>query len=151
MLSDSAAAEDAAQEACARALSAIDTLRRPDRFVPWFYRIVVNEAKRRLRATAREVSFETGLADSQDSSCDEASKHADRIDVRRAINALEPALRAAIVLRHYLGMSSAEIGQILCISPVTARWRLMVAHRKLRALLKPATGPEFQVAEELCR
>ncbi len=151
MLNDSAAAEDAAQEACARALGAIDTLRSLERFAPWFYRIAVNEAKQRLRITAREVPLERGLGDRRDPSYDQVAKRADRMDVRRAIEALEPALRTTIVLRYYFGMSSAELGRILSISPVTARWRLMVAHRKLRAVLEPDAGGKLEVAEERCR
>jgi len=60
--------------------------------------------------------------------------------VRRAIDALEPSLRAAVVLRYYFGMNSAEIGSILSTSPVTVRWRLMRAHQKLRELLEPGRG-----------
>lgn len=145
-----AAAEDAAQAACARALGALDTLRSPERFAPWFYRIVVNEAKQRLRTTARELPFE-GLDDRSDAWRDEIDAQTDRIDVRRAIDALEPGLRATIVLRYYFGMTSAEIGRILSTSPVTARWRLMIAHRTLRALLTPAAGPDFTIVEEPCR
>jgi len=153
MLSESAAAEDAAQEACARALSAIHTLRRPESFATWFYRIVVNEAKQRLRATARERPIQTGLRDPREPAYDDAGGQDDRIDVRRAIDALDPALRVTIVLHYYFGMSSAEIARIVGTSPVTARWRLMVAHRKLRALLAPgrgAAGAPIRRAEELC-
>jgi len=141
MLSESAAAEDAAQEACARALSAIHTLRRPESFATWFYRIVVNEAKQRLRATARERPIQTGLRDPREPAYDDAGGQDD------------PALRVTIVLHYYFGMSSAEIARIVGTSPVTARWRLMVAHRKLRALLAPgrgAAGAPIRRAEELC-
>jgi len=151
MLKNAAAAEDVAQAACARALDALGTLRRSDRFASWFLRIVVNEAKQMRRATARELPFEPGLADRPASWRDEILAHDDRLDVRRAIDALEPGLRATIVLRYYFGMSSAEIGRILATSPVTVRWRLMVAHRKLRALLEPAVATEFTIAKEPCR
>ena len=151
LLGDAAAAEDAAQSACVRALGGLDTLRRCDRFAPWFYRIVVNEAKQRLRTTARELPLEAILGERPASWRDEMSTHDDRIDVRQAIDALEPGLRATIVLRYYFGMSSAEIGRILSTSPVTARWRLMLAHRKLRAFLEPAASRDFAVAEEPCR
>jgi len=62
-------------------------------------------------------------------------------------------LRLTVVLHYYFGMSSAEIARIADPSPVTARWRLMVAHRKLRALLGPGragSGPTIRRAEELC-
>ncbi len=151
MLGNAAAAEDAAQSACARALVALPTLRRSDHFAPWFYRIVANEAKQLRRATARELPLESALDDRPASWQHEMGAHDDRIDVRRAIDALEPGLRATIVLRYYCGMSSAEIGQILAISPITARWRLMVAHRRLRAFLAPAAGSDLRIAEDPSR
>ncbi len=153
MLGDSAAAEDTAQDACARALSAVHTLRRPESFATWFCRIVVNEAKQRLLTTARELSMQTGLRDARHRTSEDAGGQDDRIDVRRAIEALQPVLRLTVVLHYYFGMSSAEIARIADTSPVTARWRLMVAHRKLRALLGPGragAGPTIRRAEELC-
>jgi RNA polymerase sigma-70 factor, ECF subfamily len=151
VLSSDAAAEDAAQEACAHAVAALGTLRDPASFAPWFYRIVVNEARQGHRRMVRELPLEASLGNRIPSRPDEFSSRDDRIDVRRAIDALEPALRATIVLRYYFGMSSAEIGRILSTSPVTARWRLMVAHRKLRVLLDPAPRPDFAIVEEPCR
>src|SRR5580704_11829993 len=47
------AAEDAAQEACARVLRGLPGLREAASFRPWFYRIVVNEAKTKVRRTVR--------------------------------------------------------------------------------------------------
>lgn len=38
IVDDHATAEDVAQEACANALDALDRLRDPERFVPWFFR-----------------------------------------------------------------------------------------------------------------
>ncbi len=53
------AAEDAAQEACARAWRGLKLLRRPERFAVWFYRIVVNEARRTQRPMLRDEPVET--------------------------------------------------------------------------------------------
>jgi RNA polymerase sigma factor (sigma-70 family) len=145
ILQERTAAEDAAQDACARVLSAIRSLRRPERFAPWFYRIVVNESKRRLRSTARDVSVEFGTDRRNEPSTDEESALAGRIDVRRAIESLEPDLRVAIVLRYYLALSSTEIAGVVGASPITVRWRLMIARRRLRVLLdEPHSLSNFQ-------
>ncbi len=138
-MAESAGAEDAAQEACARALGGLATLRRPERFAAWFQRIVVNEARRRFRATAREVPLEAPEGNVREPAIDESGLHDMRIDLRDAIRRLEPELRDAIVLRYDFGLSSAEIGRVTNSSPVTARWRLMRAHRKLRASLVVAS------------
>jgi RNA polymerase sigma-70 factor, ECF subfamily len=136
ILQERGAAEDAAQDACARVLSALDGLRSSERFAPWFYWIVVNESRRRLRSNAREVSLESGLRRENEISADSEATRAGHIDLRRALASLEPDLRLAIVMRYYFGLSSTEIARIVNASPVTVRWRLMIARRRLRTLLE---------------
>jgi RNA polymerase sigma-70 factor, ECF subfamily len=122
-------AEDAAQDACARLLSAIGTLREPARFNVWFYRIVVNAARQKLRDAARRREI---VKDENE----ERISVEDRVDVRRAIESLDPAQRVVVVLRYYYDLNSSQIGEILATSPITVRWRLMRAHSRLRALLR---------------
>ena len=136
ILQERGAAEDAAQDACARVLTALSGLRRSERFAPWFYWIVVNESRARLRSVAREVSLESGLSRENAAPADDEATRAGRIDLRRALAALDPDLRLAVVLRYYFGLSSTEIARIVRASPVTVRWRLMIARRRLRTLLE---------------
>jgi RNA polymerase sigma-70 factor, ECF subfamily len=128
ILKDRSAAEDAAQEGCARAWCAMTQLRRPERFQVWFYRIVVNECRRLLRARPREPVAEP--ADCSESALEQ------RLDVRAAINSLDSQLRLAVLLRYYFELNSSEIARVVGASPVTVRWRLMLAHRRLRSLLE---------------
>ena len=139
VLRDRPAAEDAAQEACARMWSRIGTLRNPERFAIWFCRIVVNESRRIQKQTKRAdpVSAEVPEHD--------AIVLDDRIAVRTAIDLLEPRLRLPIVLRYYYQLRSAEIAQVLGASAVTVRWWLMLAHRRLaRALDDRVLDPHSQ-------
>jgi len=129
-----AAAEDAAQEACARAWRRLKGLRNPERFAVWFYRIVVNEARRAQRSIRRDEPVEAAARH------DEAS-HDDRIAVRAAVDALEPRLRLPIVLRYFYGLRSTEIAQVLGAPAVTVRWWLMLAHRRLRVALDDPASP----------
>jgi RNA polymerase sigma-70 factor (ECF subfamily) len=129
VLRDRQAAEDAAQEACAQVVTAITTLRRPERFPVWFYRIVVNEAHRCRRRTAREVT----LVD--DVPSDDGLTPEDHLDLRDAVGSLDTTLRVTVVLHYYFALNSAEIAKVLGASPITIRWRLMVARRRLRSLL----------------
>lgn len=134
-----AAAEDAAQEACARAWRGLKSLRRPERFAVWFYRIVVNEARRAQRSIQRDEPIDAVAAH------DEASRD-DRIAVRAAVDALEPRLRLPIVLRYYYGLRSSEIAQVLGAPAVTVRWWLMLAHRRLRVALDDPASPSQHTA-----
>lgn len=133
-LRDRNAAEDAAQEACARAWSALGSVRNSNRFPVWFYRIVVNECRR----SRRNVRNDVRLVDYQPVSGE--SREAERIDVRRAIDALSAPLRLVVVLRYYYDLTSVEIAAIVGASPITVRWRLMVAHRRLRDVLEASEG-----------
>ncbi len=133
------AAEDAAQEACARAWRGLKSLHRPERFAVWFYRIVVNEARRAQRSMRRDEPVEAAAAH------DEAARD-DRIAVRAAVDALEPRLRLSIVLRYYYGLRSGEIAQVLGAPAVTVRWWLMLAHRRLRVALDDPASPSQHTA-----
>jgi RNA polymerase sigma factor (sigma-70 family) len=131
VLGDRTVAEDAAQEACARILTAIATLRQPERFEAWFYRIVVNEARQQQRITSRETALEDGTADA-------GFAAEERIDLTRAIGELDPPLRTVVILHYYYALNSFEIARVVGAAPVTVRWRLHVARRRLRTALAGA-------------
>jgi RNA polymerase sigma-70 factor (ECF subfamily) len=135
VLGERGAAEDAAQEACARVLTAIGTLRDVARFRPWFYRLVVNEAKSRLRNAARAVQqFEPRAV--------EIVTREEHIDLARALTALNPELRACVVLHYYAGLNGAQIAKVVNATPMAVRWRLFSARRRLRALLGNTAAPQ---------
>ncbi len=134
-------AEDAAQEACASVVRAIESLRRPEAFAAWFCRIVLREAHAQLRASRRATVVASLLkatvlpliSDASDSSrCD------DQLDLRAAIAALppSPSYRETIILHYYGGMQSPQIGRILGVPAATVRFRLATA----RALLRRSIG-----------
>jgi RNA polymerase sigma factor (sigma-70 family) len=141
ILHEREAAEDAAQEACARALVALSTLRHPERFAVWFYRIVVNEARAQHRKRPKHDEPDREAAAPDD-------PREEGLDLRRAIAALGANLRVTIVLYYYYDFTTAEIAEILQISMVAVRLRLMVARRKLRSLLECGTGAA--TGEEEC-
>ena len=128
ILKNPAEAQDAAQEACAHVLRSTEQLRSSEAFRGWFYRIVVNEARGRLRRR----SFEA-LVDDVSLPSDPID---DRIDVRRAIERLDAMDRLAIVLFYYIELPTAEIARVMRVTPLAIRLRLMNARRRLRPLLE---------------
>lgn len=139
-LRDSSAAEDAAQEACARAWRALSSVRSADRFAVWFYRIVVNECRRSQNKSTSELRLVDRLPAAPNEPCTD-----ERVDVRRAIDLLPASLRLIVVLRYYYDLSSVEIAEVVNASPITVRWRLMLAHRRLRTAL---AAPEKDYQDE---
>lgn len=141
---DLAQAEDIVQSAFIRAFERIAQLRSADAFGPWFLRSVVNDA---LKATARhrrQVQLEpdasdgsTGLSVDPEPGPEELVAGIEtREELWQALEALSPEQRAAIVLHYYLGLTSAEVAEQLGAQPVTVRWRLHAARRRLRTILK---------------
>jgi RNA polymerase sigma-70 factor (ECF subfamily) len=123
---DRTIAEDAAQNACAVLCRSLAQLRDTDAFAGWFYRIVVREARSALTRERREPPTPSESPSSNDD---------DRIVIGAALDRLTPAQREAIVLHYYADLNSREIGRALGIPDATVRFRLMTAHRKLRAIL----------------
>ncbi|HEX5148204.1 MAG TPA: RNA polymerase sigma factor [Candidatus Limnocylindrales bacterium] len=128
-------AEDAVQEAFVRAWQQLPSLRDPDRFDAWLYRLVVNacadqgRALRRWTQQVRSLPLDVAIGDATGSV-------ADREQLERGFGRLKPEQRAVIVLHYYSGFTASEIGQILGIPDGTARSRLHYAIEAMRAALE---------------
>lgn len=128
ILRNDAAAEDAAQEACAAVLGSIQKLRNPAAFGAWFYRLVVRRSLADLKRLRIPASVDSAIFDPTDS-------HVANIDVRAALSALPVKLRTPLVLYHYAGLTSSEIGQVVGAPSPTVRFRLAQARRAMQRLL----------------
>lgn len=133
------AAEDAAQEACVTMFRSIRSLRSSAAFGAWFYRIVVREALKQKKAQTFPAQFDD-VAYADDA--------LDTLDLWRALAALPPGQRAAVVLHYFEGLSGAETAAVLGIPHATLRFRLMTARRRLQRLLQD-TGVSTQSKGEL--
>ena len=123
------AAEDAVQDALARACekwSRVSRTTDPDSYVR---RMIVNAHVSRWRRTRRESPVESVLA------ADPHPDHADRLGTDDAVwavcRSLPPRQRAAVVLRFYEDLDYPEIAALLGCSEVTVRSHV---HRALAAL-----------------
>jgi len=129
-----------AQESFARAFQAMERFDTRMPFYPWLYRIIKNtclnhlKKKRRHGETSLEGLRDTGYDVADDG--DSPSRAADLADMRRTIAAaldrLAPEHREILVLRHFQGLSYAEIAECLAIPQGTVMSRLHTARRKLR-------------------
>lgn len=135
ILRDSSLAEDAVQEAFVRAWQQLPSLRDPERFDAWLYRLVVNacaDQGRQLRRWSQQVRELPRNA----SVSDHSGSVADREQLQRGFNRLKPEQRAVVVLHYYSGFSASEIAGILGIPEGTARSRLHYATEAMRAALQ---------------
>lgn len=136
---DADAAEDATQQALVTAWRDLPSLRDPDRFEAWTYRLVVRacltEHRKRRRSGVREIAVDDLSIPAGHDAVD-ASDLRDQLD--RALGALPDDQRAVVVLHHYVGLPLIEIAEILGAPAGTVRSRLHHAKRAMRAAIDAA-------------
>ncbi|PYQ17451.1 MAG: RNA polymerase subunit sigma-24 [Acidobacteria bacterium] len=142
-------AEDVVQEAFLRAYRRLDQYDQRARFSSWLYRIAANCAFDLLRARRRRdedpwpEGTEATPADfpATDPAPDRLVMSAEvKQRVTVAMSRMSAQEKAAFVLRHFEGMSIAEIGQALDLEASAAKQSVLRAVRKVRQVLAPALG-----------
>src|SRR6185503_17580114 len=112
------------------------TLRDPNNFEAWTYRLVVNachaESGRR-----RPHVISLRLVNDDAATIDSSPQSDDRVRLERAFADLSIAHRTVVVLHLHVGLPFDEIAAALDIPVGTARSRLHYALRALRAALGP--------------
>jgi len=133
ILRDPAEAQDATHDAFVQAWRKWETLRDPERFEPWFDRILVNTCRNRLRSSrwlATDISDEVALTTG-----DHAARLDDRQVIGAAIAALSPDHQIVVALRFYRDLTVDDIAGRLGIPSGTVRSRLHYAMRQLRVAI----------------
>lgn len=149
ILRDTDAAEDAVQQALVAIWRDIGSLRDPDRFDAWAYRLVVRACRtvgrRERRLGIALIDLSETLAVVHDDMADVAT----RDQLGRAFAGLSQDHRAVVVLHHLVGLPLGEIADILDVPYGTVGSRLHHALRSMRASLdaaERATAQEGQPA-----
>jgi len=136
ILRDPGRADDAAQQAMIEIWRKLPSLKDPDRFLGWAYRIVVRAAYAEAASRRRWfVRLNVGAIE-QERATDHAGTIIDRDELDRALGRLPIEHRAVLVLKHYAGLSNGEISDALGIPQGTVRSRLYYATSSLRAALE---------------
>jgi RNA polymerase sigma-70 factor, ECF subfamily len=134
ILRDVDRAEDAVQHTIVTAWRDLRTLRDPDRFDAWLYRILVHACYAELRRERRWTETVRVLPGTPIAQDDILSVD-DRDQLERAFRRLPSDQRAVFTLHHYLGMRLPEIAETLDIPLGTAKSRLHYATATLRAAI----------------
>jgi RNA polymerase sigma-70 factor (ECF subfamily) len=101
-----------AQDTYVRAFSNIHQFDGASSITTWIYQIAINEARQFLRRRRRYVDKLGELERRRDLSYAEPNPD-NRLDVEEALTKLPDDEKEMIVLRHYEGMSYAEMAQVL--------------------------------------
>ena len=149
VLRDSTEAEDAAQEAMIKAYRALASFRGDAKFSTWLTTITLNEARSRLRKSARvrvESLDDTGqdedftpflVADWREIPSETLEREELAQQIQNAIEGLPPSYREVFLLRDKEEMSIEEIAQALDVTANLVKVRLFRARMMLQKQLAP--------------
>ena len=127
VLGDRHLAEDAAQEALAKACRSLPSLAKPASFASWVGTICRNQAVDLLRRTSPLES----LGD-RDVAAQEAPTKPEADAVRDALSLLSREAREIVHLHYYAGLSYEQMSQVLGLTPQAINGRLRRARQSIR-------------------
>ena len=132
VVSDADQAEDATQEAFARACQRWGSVGRMERPVAWVYVVALNEERRRWRRARRDEDAPVVAVQVPD----HASGVLASVRLREALATLTPRQRAAVLLRHSADLSIGDIAGALGCAEGTVKATLHQALGRLRIELE---------------
>ena len=140
ILSDSALAEDAAQEAFLRVVRKRQQYQPDKRFSSWFYTILRNICRDMLRKQTRQRALVREVAARQ--TANDTGPPTDSSDELELLRILSPEARAVVDLRVAQGLSFRDVAAALGISEEAAKKRAQRALKQLReASSRTANAP----------
>lgn len=142
---DSASAEDLAQDALERAIRGIKTFDPAKGEVEsWLWRIVVNAGRDAGRIAGRQRLVFELLTDrwALDEKIDDIGDQLRTEEVLEAVRALSPRHRAVVALRYGADLSYRHVGQALGITEAAALMATRRALAKLRSRLSQGVDPQ---------
>jgi len=121
---DRGLAEEAVQSAWAIAWRKLGSVREPERLRPWLVRIAVNEAKQLMRKQSRHPGVEYISEGPERPGGIDPATGIDSLDLRAALERLEPDDRALLAMRYVAGFDATELAAAAGLSPSGMRARL---------------------------
>jgi RNA polymerase sigma factor (sigma-70 family) len=129
---DRTIAEEAVQAAWLIAWRKLGKVRDPARVRPWLVSIAVNEVKQSLRKQRRRSQFEIGMEATGMLGGDDPGTASGSLDLRRALQGLDPDDRALLAMRYVAGFNSTELSTAIGLTPSGTRNRLERLLKRLR-------------------
>jgi len=127
-------AQDVVQETFLSVFKSAKSLRDPDSFPTWLYRITLNHCRSRWRRRSSGPSLDEPLPDGEDGqgeitlSMTVRSDQRDALEtrdlIRKALMGLSDEHRSAIILKEYLGLNLEEVARVMDCPLSTAKSRL---------------------------
>lgn len=127
------------QDSFIRCYEKLSSLKNPERFRYWFFRILTKTAWRYCGKQKREqpVSevFDSQIPSREKSSFEILAEQETSSEIKNAIEKLEPKQKTAVVLYYYNEFSVKEIAEIMHCTTGTVKSRLFCARKNLNKSL----------------
>ena len=138
MVNDRALAEDLTQEVFVRVFQGLPRFSLRCKFTTWLFQVAKNRVLDELRARERRPVAAVTLDDAPHLEViDQPVERLETIDALwRAVNALNPDLKMALLLRDVVGMAYNEIADSLEITLATVKWRIFKAREEVALALE---------------
>jgi RNA polymerase sigma-70 factor (ECF subfamily) len=135
---DRALAEDLTQEVFLRVYQGLPSFSLRSRFTTWLFQVTKNRVLDELRALERRPRALVALEDIPPLEVVDAPvERAETIGaVWRAVEALNPDLKMALLLRDVVGLSYTEIAETLEVTLATVKWRIYKAREEIQLALQ---------------
>lgn len=135
---DRALSEDLTQEVFLRVFQGLSGFSLRSRFTTWLFQVTKNRVLDELRALERRPRAVVCLEDIPPLEVvDAPAERSETIDaVWRAVEALNPDLKMALLLRDVVGLSYLEIAETLEITLATVKWRIYKAREEVQGSLQ---------------
>lgn len=154
ILGDAADAADVTQDVFLRVFRGIRGFRGGSSLKTWLYRVSVRQALNHRRWCWRHHRQQISI-DAEEDGRNSAMELPDEVatpfeqlatremqsTVRRALGAVPPLFRSAVILRDLEGLSYEEIAEILEVSVGTVKSRILRGRRTLKEILDPVLHP----------
>ena len=149
MVADRQLAEDLTQEIFLRIYQGLPQFSLRCRFTTWIFQIAKNRVLDELRARERKPRSAMSVDDAPPLEVIDAPvEQVEAIDALwRAVEALNPDLKMALLLRDVTGLSYNEIADSLEITLTTVKWRIYKAREEVQIALE-REGVSFVVRRE---
>jgi RNA polymerase sigma-70 factor (ECF subfamily) len=135
---DRSLSEDLTQEVFLRVYQGLPSFSLRSRFTTWLFQVTKNRVLDELRALDRRPRAVVNIEDAPPLEVvDAPAERSETIDaVWRAVEALNPDLKMALLLRDIVGLSYAEIAETLEITLATVKWRIYKAREEVQLALQ---------------
>jgi RNA polymerase sigma-70 factor, ECF subfamily len=140
-------AQDVTQKTFIKVYQKLHTLENPARFVPWMYRVALNQCRDEIRKNARSIftSYENGqkedgrsLTDVYQSKAADPERHLTEKErnylIHYALSILPEDQRSVVIMKELQGLKFNEVADALSIPVNTAKTRMYSGLRSLHKI-----------------